>query len=156
MTTSNLHKELREARPNLKLVSPLAHAVIFIFGMFNIFLGITLFFAIDESKITTSLLIVNAVFNYHFWGVVFVLLGALKLFSLKFNNWNLSRKSLLLGVAIKAAWAIALIVRALTSPGTWFVAIMWLALAAIQIVTFIYFMPPSVRTNVQPQGRLKK
>jgi predicted ferric reductase len=153
--TSNLHKELREARPKLKFVSPLAHAVIFIFGVFNILLGITFLFAIDENKITTSLLIVNDVFTYRFWGIVFILLGVFKIFSLKLNNWSLSRKSLLLGVAIKAAWAIALVVRAVTSPGTWFVAIMWIALAAIQIMTFIYFMPPSVRTNIQPEGRRK-
>lgn len=151
----DLQKQLREARPNLKVVSPLAHAVIMIFGFFNIFLGISLFFALDESRISSPLLIVNDFFNYRFWGVIFVLLGTFKLASLKFNNWDLSRKSLLLGVAIKAAWSLALVVRALSSPGTWLITILWFALAAIQIATFIYFMPPSVATNKQPKGKLK-
>jgi len=150
--SSELQKQLRDARPRLKLVSPLAHAVVMIFGIINIVLGVSLLFAIDESKISTSLLIVNDVFNYHFWGILFIVIGLIKLMSLKLNNWNLSRKSLLLGVAIKAAWALALIVRALASPGTWLVAILWIALAAIQIATFIYFMPPSVVTNIQPKN----
>jgi hypothetical protein len=154
--TSNLHKELREARPKLKFVSPLAHAVIMIFGFFNIFLGISLLFAIDQGRISSPLLIVNDVFNYRFWGVVFIFLGTFKLMSLKLNNWSMSRKSLLIGVAIKAAWALALIVRALSSPGTWLITLMWVALAAIQIVTFIYFMPPSIQSNIQPKGRLKR
>lgn len=153
--TSNLHKELREARPRLKFVSPLAHAVIMIFGIFNVFLGISLILALDQSRISSPLIIVNDVFNYRFWGVIFICLGSFKLMSLKLNRWDLSRYSLLIGVAVKAAWALALIVRALTSPGTWLITLMWLALAAIQIVTYIYFMPPSVRTNVQPKGRLK-
>jgi len=149
--TSDLHKQLRDARPRLKLVSPLAHAVVMIFGIINIVLGISLLFAIDQSKISSSLLIVNELFNYRFWGVVFILLGLFKLLSLKLNSWNMSRKSLLIGVAIKAAWALALIVRAASSPGTWLIATLWIALAAIQIATFIYFMPPSVATNVQPR-----
>lgn len=150
--TPDLQKQLRNARPRLKVVSPLAHAVVMIFGIINILLGVSLFFAIDQSKIPTSLIIVNEVFNYHFWGIIFIVLGSIKLISLKLNNWNLSRKSLLLGVAVKAAWALALVVRALASPGTWLIAILWIALAAIQIATFIYFMPPSVVTNVQPKN----
>lgn len=155
--TPDLSKQLRDARPRLKVVSPLAHAVIMIFGLFNIFLGISLFFAIDQSKIDASLLIVNEVFNYRFWGVIFIVLGTIKLLSLKFNSWSMSRRSLLIGVAVKAAWALALLVRALASPGTFLVAMIWIALAAIQIATFIYFMPPSVATNVQPKnGGVKK
>lgn len=153
--TADLKKQLRDARPSLKLVSPLAHAIVMIFGLFNIFLGVSLFLAIDESKIASPLIIVNDVFTYRFWGILFVLLGTFKLFSLKINNWNLSRKSLLLGVAVKVTWALALVVRALTSPGTWLITIMWVGLAGIQIATFIYFMPPSVATNLQPKGRLK-
>lgn len=153
--TPDLQKQLREARPKLKVVSPLAHAVIMIFGFFNVFLGLSLLFAIDAPRISSPLLIVNEVFNFRFWGVIFISLGIFKIASLKFNNWDLSRKSLLIGVAIKAAWTLALVVRAISSPGTWIVTILWFALAAIQIATFIYFMPPSVATNKQPKEKLK-
>lgn len=144
-----LEKQIQQARPRLKMVTPLAHWIIIIFAVFNLFLGVSLFFAVDQSKITAPLLIVNDFFTYRFWGVVFILIGALKLFALKTNNWDLSRKSLVVGVAVKAAWAIALIIRSLTIPGTWLVAIIWLALAAIQITTFIFFMPPAIQSPKQ-------
>jgi len=144
-----IEKAIKQARPNLKTVTPLAHAILNIYAIFNIALGISFILAIDSSRITAPLLIVNEVFTYDFWGFVFIAIGILKLYSIKTNNWNLSRKSLLVGVAIKAAWAIALIVRSLTSPGTWLVTIMWLALALVQIVTFIFFMPPAVESYKQ-------
>jgi len=147
MTT--IEKQIQKARPLLKTVTPLAHWIITIFAYFNILLGISLFFAVDQSKITASLIIVNDIFSYRFWGVIFIAIGVLKIFALKTNNWDLSRKSLLVGVSIKAAWALALVVRSLTSPGTWLVTIIWLALASIQIVTFIFFMPPAIATNKQ-------
>lgn len=149
MTT--IEKQIQQARPRLRVVTPLAHWIIVIFAVFNLLLGVSLFFAIDQSKISAPLLIVNDFFTYRFWGVVFILIGALKLFALKTNNWDLSRKSLVVGVAIKAAWAIALIIRTLTSPGTALVTIIWLALAIIQITTFIFFMPPSMQAFKQPR-----
>lgn len=151
MTT--IEKQIQKARPLLKTVTPLAHWIITIFAYFNILLGISLFFAVDQSKITASLIIVNDIFSYRFWGVIFIAIGVLKIFALKTNNWDLSRKSLLVGVSIKAAWALALIIRSLTSPGTWLVTLIWFALAAIQIVTFIFFMPPAVATNKQEEKR---
>lgn len=146
---TNIEKAIQKARPNLKMVTPLAHAIILVFAFFNILFGLSLFFAIDQTKISASLIIVNNIFSYKFWGFVFIAIGILKLFALKTNNWDLSRKSLLVGVAIKAAWAVALIVRSFTSPGTFLVSIIWLALASIQIATFIFFMPPAVATNKQ-------
>lgn len=151
MTT--LEKQIQKARPSLKMVTPLVHWIITIYAYFNILFGLSLFFAIDQTKISASLLIVNDIFSYKFWGVVFIAIGILKLFALKTNNWNLSRKSLLVGVSIKATWAVALVVRSLTSPGTFLVSIIWVALAAIQIVTFIFFMPPAVPTNKQEPKR---
>ena len=142
-TSPELQKQLRHARPSLKLVSPHAHAIVLIFGLFNIFLGLSLILAIDQDRITAPLIIVNEVFNFRFWGIVFIALGAIKLVSLKFNSWSLSRRSLLLGMAIKSAWALALLVRSTTHSGTWLITIMWVTLAAIQIAIFIYFMPSS-------------
>lgn len=150
---TNIEKQIQKARPLLKTVTPLAHWIITIFAYFNILLGISLFFAIDESKISAPLIIINDIFSYKFWGFVFIAVGVLKLFALKTNNWDLSRKSLLVGVSIKAAWALALIIRSITSPGTFLVTIIWFALAAIQIVTFIYFMPPGIATNKQEEKR---
>lgn len=151
MTT--LEKQILKARPSLKVVTPLAFWIIVVYAVFNILLGISLFFAIDQTKITASLIIVNDFFTYRFWGIVFIAIGILKLIALKTNNWSLSRKSLLVGVSIKAAWALALIFRSITSPGTWLVTIIWLALSAIQVITFIFFMPPGVTSNKQDKRR---
>lgn len=146
---ATIKKQLQEARPRLKMVSPLVHWIISIYAYFNIIFGLSLLFAVDQSKISASLLIVNNILSYKFWGIVFIAVGILKLFALKTNNWDLSRRSLLVGVSIKAAWAVALVIRSLTSPGTFLVSIIWVALAAIQMVTFIFFMPPSIATNKQ-------
>lgn len=153
LTVTTLEKQIQKARPLLKTVTPLAYWIITIYAYFNILLGISLFLAVDQNKLTASLIIVNDIFSYKFWGIVFMVIGILKLFALHTNNWKLSRQSLLVGVAIKAAWALALVVRSLTSPGTWLVSIIWIALAAIQIVTFIFFMPPSMATNKQEKRK---
>lgn len=148
--TKDLEKAIKLARPRMKAVTPLANSILTIYAFFNLFLGVSFILALDQSRLSSApLLIVNDVFTYDFWGFVFVAIGILKLYSIKTNNWALARKSLLVGVAIKAAWAIALIVRSITSPGTWLITLMWLALAFVQIATFIFFMPPSVASYKQ-------
>ena len=156
MTRQSIEQELKKARPSLRTVTPLAHAVLQIYAYFNIFLGISFLFALDQSKIDTPLLIVNDLLSYKFWGFVFIGIGALKLYSLYTNNWNLSRKSLLVGVSIKAAWALALVVRSFTESGTWFITIIWLTLAAVQISTFIFFLPPAINTKSPTSGKPTK
>lgn len=156
MTRQTIEQELKKARPSLRTVTPLAHAVLQIYAYFNIFLGISFLFALDQSKIDTPLLIVNDLLSYKFWGFVFIGIGALKLYSLYTNNWNLSRKSLLVGVSIKAAWALALVVRSFTESGTWFITIIWLTLAAVQISTFIFFLPPAINTKSPTSGKPTK
>ncbi len=143
------NRELHKARPSLKMVSPLAHWTIVVMAVFNILLGLSLFFGIDQTKFTASLIIVNEFLTFKFWGIVFLAIGAIKLFALKTNNWNLSRRSLLLGVSIKAAWAVALTVRTFISPGTFFVNIIWIALAALQMGAYVHFMPPLITNKEQ-------
>lgn len=144
--TSEVAKEIKDARPSLRIVSPLAYWIILIFGVFNILLGTTLYLALDQKRFTASLIIVNDVFTFQFWGLLFVTIGLLKLFSLYRNNWKLARNTLLMGISVKAAWAIVLTIRTFVSPGTLFLDFIWVALALIQITTYIFFMPP----NIQP------
>lgn len=141
MTT---HAELAKARPTLKMVSPMSHWFVSIMGVFNILLGLTLMFGIDKNRLSASLIIVNEVFSYTFWGVVFITIGVVKLFALFTNNWKLSRQSLILGVSIKAMWAVALIFRIFISPGTVFITLLWLTVAALQMTCYIFFMPPNI------------
>lgn len=141
MTT---HAELAKARPTLRMVSPQSHWFVFIMGVFNVALGLTLLFGLDKSRLSAPLIVVNEVFSYTFWAVVFITIGVVKLYALATNNWWLSRKTLLLGVSVKAMWAVALIFRIFISPGTVFLTLMWLTIAALQMVCYIFFMPPNI------------
>lgn len=133
--------DLKNARPGLRLVSPQTYWITQVYGGFNITLGLSFLLAIDQQRVTASLLIVNNIFTYKFWGIVFILLGILQIYSLFSNRWGLTRKTLLAGVAVKSAWMLALVFRAAVSPGTVLVATIWLALALIQVVTVIFFIP---------------
>lgn len=141
MTTST---QLAKARPTLRIVSPLSHYFVLIMAVFNILLGLTLIYGIDRNRLSASLIIVNNIFSYTFWGVVFITIGLIKLYALKTNNWGLSRKTLLLGVSVKAMWAVALIFRIFLTPGTVFITACWLCIAALQMACYIFFMPPNI------------
>lgn len=134
-------QELLRARPSLKLVSPLAHWTIMIMAFFNFLLGASLLFLVDQTRLSAPLIIVNEVLSYQFWGIVFICIGMMKVFALYTNRWELARQSLIVGVAVKAAWAIALIVRVLVSPGTFFLTLLWLTVALLQMGAYIWFLP---------------
>lgn len=146
---TNIEKEIQEARPTLKIVSPLSHWIMLVMGLFNIILGISLFLAFDEDRVSAPLIIVNEVMTYRLWGIAFMILGVIKLWSLWTNNWKLSRHTLLIGVAVKAGWAVALTIRSFVSPGTLLVNLIWVTLALIQMGTYIWFMPPAIGTYKQ-------
>ena len=146
---TNIEKQIQEARPTLKIVSPLSHWIMLVMGLFNIVFGVSLFLAFDADRVSAPLIIVNEYLSYQFWGVVFMALGLAKLWSLYTNNWNLSRHTLITGVAVKAAWAVALTIRSFVSPDTLLVNFIWVTLALIQMGTYVWFMPPSVATYKQ-------
>ena len=142
------HKSILHARPKLRTVSPLAYWITFILAVFNVILGVSLFVSFDAHRIATPLIIVNDLFTYQFWGVIFASLGVFKFWALFTNNWKMARQSLIMGVVLKATWAIALTIRTIISPGTLFINLIWIALALIQSMTYIFFMPPSIQPGV--------
>lgn len=141
---NKLVHELREARPSLRMVTPMSYYFVLIMAIFNIVLGFTLMYGIDKSRLSASLIIVNEFTSYTFWGIVFIALGLLKIYSLVTNNWWLSRKTLIFGVSIKAMWSVALIFRIFISPGSLFLTLCWLCIATLQMTCYIFFMPPNV------------
>lgn len=134
--------QLQQARPRLRLVSPLVFWICVIYIILNLAIGLDFILEFDKLRVAASLIIVNNLTDYHFWGVVFLSLSGVKAYALWKNNWQLIRNMLLVGVAVKAAWAIALLVRIFIAPGTILIALLWVALAMIQIITYIFFMPP--------------
>lgn len=146
---TDLQKQLRQARPKLKVVSPLAYWIMLSLATFNVVFGSVLFLALDQNRLSAPLLIVNEVFTYQFWGLIFIGLGLLKFFSLWANNWNLARNTLLMGVTVKITWAVALAIRTFVSPGTFLVNLVWITLALIQMGTYIWFLPPAIGGNTK-------
>lgn len=148
---NKLVQELREARPTLKQVSPLSFAVLLVMAIFNLLLGLSLLFAVDQnqSRLSAPLLIVNDLMPYEFWCAVFIGIGILKLYALKVNDWKLARRTLIIGVSVKGMWAVALIFRVFLSPGSIFLTLTWLCIAALQMACYIFFMPPSSANYLQ-------
>jgi hypothetical protein len=141
MVKDTLQKQLHKARPKLKMVSPMAYWTVMVMAIFNLLLGASLFLLVDETRLSASLIIVNDFLTYKFWGAVFIAIGFIKVYSLLSNDWNLARKSLIIGVAVKAAWSVALIVRVLVSPGTFFLTLLWVTVAMLQMGAYIWFLP---------------
>lgn len=140
--STQLHKELHDLRPPLRKVAPLSYWITVAYVIMNIIIGLSLAIAFDSHRVVATLLIVNNITTYQFWGLIFILLAAGQWFSIFKNEWKWTKKSLLAGVIVKSAWAIALLVRALTSTGTLLIALPWVTLAMIQALTIIFFLPP--------------
>ena len=148
---STIEKQLREARPKLRVVSPLSSWVVKVMGWFNIILGLSVIFSIDSDRFTASLFLVNEYMPVWAWWYIFLLMGIVKLYALASNNWSLARKSLIMGVAVQAAWMVALTIRTFVSPGTALLNLTWVAVGLIQMGTYIWFMPPNIQTNKQKE-----
>jgi len=138
------NKELRKARPNLRLVSPLAHWTVVVMAVFNLFLGASLLLFFDKAKFSAPLPIVNDILTFKFWGILFIALGLVKLYSILTNHWKMARVSLFVGVSIKAAWAVALVLRMIAAPATFFITLLWVTVALLQMGAYVYFLPPQL------------
>ena len=139
---SSIKHQLTDLRPSLRKIAPLSWWITVCYVFMNFIIGATFIAAFDQNRVVADLLIVNQFTSYRFWGIAFIALGAFQLTALYMNNWKLTKKSLLSGVLIKTTWAIALCLRALVSSGTLLIALPWITLALIQMVTVIFFLPP--------------
>lgn len=142
-----LKRELRKARPNLIRASPLSSWIIMVMAVFNLVIGVSFFFVADLGRFSAPFFIVNDLLTFEIWGIIFFVLGLIKAFSLITNNWGVARASLFIGVSIKAAWMVALTIRTVVDPGTFFLNTLWIALALIQMGAYVYFLPPALTTK---------
>ena len=140
MSSREISQAIKEARPKLILVSPLAAKIVIIFGVLNILLGAGFIFT--QAVLATPLAIAPTLLAYQLWGLAFFALGVAMLWAYKRNSWRIMRHTMVIGIAIKFAWAIALVIRYVSGEFTNpFVLIVWVGLAAIQAVTYVHFMP---------------
>lgn len=136
---SDIKKMIKEVRPKLKVVSPLAAAIMFGYGVINLFLGIGLFFYVNPSP-DSEFAVITPYTPFEVWGVIFFLIGLFKLFTYYRNDWVNMRRSLILGVLIKSIWFFALFIRWLDGSSI-ILLVVWGFFMYVQIVTFRHFIP---------------
>jgi hypothetical protein len=132
--------KLINGRPSIFRVTPLAARICFVFGIINILLGLSLF---HYSKVgpVPGFVTVQGPLTFLFWAWAFVLLGGIGIILLFLNWWEAIRFTLIIGLFIKLLWAIGLVYR-LFMGGSPFLTILWLMLATIQGLTYVYFWTP--------------
>lgn len=90
------------------ILYPLISYIMKGFVAFNIILGIGLFSNVAR---TAQFFIINEIFTYQFWGVLFFINGLVQLYTLIRHNDKLIRISLMSGMVLQTFWMVALAVR---------------------------------------------
>jgi hypothetical protein len=139
---------LNRARPSLFKVAPLTATICWLFAVINVFVFYSLYYAYRP---TVALFLVNNFLNFQVWGLAFLSLAFIGAYNLIKNNWNATKKTLLVGLVIKIAWEITLVLRVFQDKATILTAVLWGFFAAIQCATYIFFLPEitSGRDNEQ-------
>lgn len=149
MDQTEITRTIKQARPALKVVSPLVAKIIVGFAVLNVILGLSLLFKLGYTK--SSLVIAPTEIAFQIWGGVFILLGLTKAIAYKMNNWRLIKNILIVAVLVKLTWAIALVVQYVSdgfvNP---FLLVIWLFITHVQAMTYIHFMPtPFIEKGVR-------
>lgn len=135
----SIEKQIMNARPRLRLVSPLAAAIFLGYAVTNVALGVGLFMYSDPTPNATFSVITNYT-PFKLWGLVFIGLGLFKFYTYAKNDWKKMRLALVGGLLVKSIWAFALFIRFL-SGGSIVLLVIWLFFAYVQAVTYIHFIP---------------
>jgi len=128
---------MKNKTPRLSQVEPIISKLMIAFAIFNLVLGIGLF---SLSARTLNFFIVNDVFNEQFWGGVFFATGIAMLVGFIINNWKLMRFSLVVGLALKFFWLLALGLRQFEDFDTNIFLLIFFAFVAVtQFVIYLHF-----------------
>jgi hypothetical protein len=131
----SIDQTIKDIRPGLHQIAPWTFFFSLAFGIFNIILGVLLF----NNLIFKSLELIGII-PMSLWGVIFFTHGAFIILSLATNNWNMTRKLHIVGIAIKSAWWLEIL--AVTVHGfSPFLLLTWSLLIALQAVIYVYFTP---------------
>ncbi len=134
----DLKQALKEARPKLSEIAPLTSAICWGYVAVNLILGLGMIFIYQGTIAPIS---IASILSYPMWGSLFVLAAVVGGYGLLTNNWKLTRHAQLYGLALKAVWAIALIIRCFEYPQTILITAVWIFFAYIQAATYVYFLP---------------
>lgn len=117
-------------------LNPWIHNTLIGFGVFNIAIGITLFFWYPLVPLT----IISPLIRQSIWATIFLLSGLVTLFGLLTNKFRLLRTMMIIGLFIKGLWEIGLLFR-IRNGGTIYLAELWGMIAYLQLLGVIYFRP---------------
>jgi hypothetical protein len=136
-----IDRKIQGLRPKLYKVAPLTHAICWGYAINNIMLGLGMFFLYE----TSIPLVVTNILSFQAWGTLFFIIGLVSVFGLIKNNWYIVRNIQLVGLSLKAIWAIALIIRCFSAPQTILITLVWFFFVYIQTMTYIYFIPVKIK-----------
>lgn len=123
--------------PLLKKVNGLLNLGVIAFGWFNLVLGAALY---SQSASTVDFFIINEVFTYQFWGIMFFVGGLSLLVGHLMNWWAVMRQTILFLLFTKFMWLAALLARQVDTPGSNIFLLLFFGLATVlQIGGYIYF-----------------
>jgi len=148
--SDNLKKQLAKARPSLRLAAPVSFWFIGLMGIFNIILGALLYYYFNGGVDDRALGVITAIIPIGVWSLAFILLGIAKIAALYKNSWIWARRTLLVGVGMKSGWALALIWKSVYQPDNVFLTMLWITLAIVQFMCYVFFLPPHV---IKPKGK---
>jgi hypothetical protein len=132
-----IEKQIQEARPPLKIVSPLTYLIIMGFAVGNIFLA-PAFLVVPLH----ALVVFPTIYAKWFWFAGFEFLAIGLLWGLRQNNWRLLRRLLAAGLTLKSIIMFALVVNmfqhGISGYGT---IILWAMLSYFQAAVLIHPIP---------------
>ena len=141
----SIESRIHKARPRLSIIAPLTNAVILSFVMGNLIIGYGLWI-LPTGGTMSRLPIVNGLFSFQFYAVIFALISLTMFWGWLRNNWDTIRHLLLFGVLFKSIWTVALVFSVLQG-GSVSVLGAWLTLLAVQMSTYIFFIKPPESDN---------
>lgn len=137
MLNKFIHSFRHYGHPDLKEVNGLLNLTVIAFGFFNLILGACLFV---QSAVTKDFFIINDLFTYQVWGVVFFSGGLSLLIGRWLNYWTMMRQTLLFLLFTKFIWLSALLARQFTENNPNPFLLLFFALATVvQMGMYIYF-----------------
>lgn len=147
----DINKRIKESRPHLSKVSPLAYRLCQGFVGTNFLIGTLLLYFAERD--TDALPLFGHIITFEVWAAVFTLLATAMLIGLVNNNWKLTKGVLIAGLFVKVFWTLSLAVLAATGSCVIDITILWLFLAWAQGWTIVHFLPVIGLNGIDEKSR---
>ncbi len=138
------NKAIRNARPNLILVSPLSFWLCIGYVGLNLAVGYVIYTAPDVFE-----LVIYNILSQRWVGAAFALVALSLLLALVLNSWKAIRLNLGLGLFIKSLYAYSLIDMGIRHGFTNIngVLAIWMFITWTQFCLIVFFAPPALNGN---------